>query len=87
MSVDGSKRSKKIEPKTIIIIMPNELHEHLRALRQEMGNAKRERQELKHLIIAGQQDVNALRGDILRVERSLEAVQVDMDRIKTTLNR
>ncbi len=66
---------------------PHELIlDHLRAIRQDLSEAKRERAELKDAVLAGREDVNSLRGDVLRIERGLAAVEVDVDRIKVRLD-
>ncbi|MBZ0141640.1 MAG: hypothetical protein K8H87_18010 [Pseudorhodoplanes sp.] len=42
--------------------------------------------DLKTTVLALREDVNGLRGDILRQERAFAAVEVDIDRIKARLD-
>ena len=59
--------------------------EHLRAMRSDIGDIKLDVRDLKVGINALRTEVNALRGDILRQERSIAAVEIDVDRINTRL--
>lgn len=60
--------------------------EHLRAIRADTADVKAEVKDLKHGVNALRSEVNALRGDILRQERALATVEVDIDRIKARLD-
>jgi hypothetical protein len=67
------------EPHNIIL-------DHLRYLRTKADTTDASLRELKTMVITLREDVNGLRGDILRQERALAAVEVDLDRIKTRLD-
>jgi len=60
--------------------------EHLRSIRTKIDGTDTAVRELKSAVLALREDVNGLRGDILRQERALAAVEVDIDRIKTRLD-
>ena len=60
--------------------------EHLRALRLDTAELKTDFKDLKQSVNSLRTEVNALRGDILRQERALATVEVDIDRIKARLD-
>jgi hypothetical protein len=60
--------------------------EHLRYLRSRADSTDTAVRELKSVVLGLREDVNGLRGDILRQERALAAVEVDIDRIKARLD-
>lgn len=60
--------------------------EHLRHLRSRADGADTALRDLKTTVLALREDVNGLRGDILRQERAFAAVEVDIDRIKARLD-
>jgi hypothetical protein len=59
--------------------------EHLRALRSDIADVKADTRDLKAGQIALRSDFHGLRGDVLRLERALAAVEVDIDRINARL--
>ena len=71
--------SMNTEPHEIIL-------DHLRAIRKEMKAQSEAIGELKSGQLSIREDVNSLRGDILRLERGVAAVEVDTDRIKARLD-
>lgn len=60
--------------------------EHLRAVRADVSGIKDDVRNIKGTITNLRTEVNALRGDILRQERAIAGLEVDMDRIKTRLD-
>ena len=60
--------------------------EHLRSIRTKIDGTDAAVRELKSMVLALREDVNGLRGDVLRQERAFAAVEVDIDRIKTRLD-
>lgn len=60
--------------------------EHLRAMRTDISVLKEGQRDLKAMMISSREDMNGLRGDILRQERAMASVEVDIDRIKTRLD-
>ncbi len=60
--------------------------EHLRHLRSRADSTDLAVRDLKTAVLALREDVNGLRGDILRQERAFAAVEVDIDRIKARLD-
>lgn len=60
--------------------------EHLRYLRSKADNHDKGMSDLKSLVLSLREEVNGLRGDILRQERALAAVEHDIDRIKVRLD-
>jgi septal ring factor EnvC (AmiA/AmiB activator) len=59
--------------------------EHLRAIRGDTAEIKTTIRDLKAGMNALRTEVNSLRGDVLRQERSIAAVEVDVDRINARL--
>jgi hypothetical protein len=60
--------------------------EHLRHLRSRADSSDTALRDLKTTVLALREDVNGLRGDILRQERAFAAVEIDIDRIKARLD-
>lgn len=60
--------------------------DHLRYLRGKADSTDTAVKELRGAVLGLREDVNALRGDILRQERAFAAVEVDIDRIKARLD-
>ena len=58
----------------------------LREIRAGQDDAKTDRQEIKDSILSLREDVHGLRGDVLRIEKGLASVELDVDRIKTRLD-
>lgn len=65
---------------------PENLLKHLRHLRSRADSTDTALRDLKTTVLALREDVNGLRGDILRQERAFAAVEVDIDRIKARLD-
>lgn len=66
---------------------PHELIlEHLRYIRGRVEATDEAVGEVKISLTSLRQDVHSLRGDILRQERALAAVEVDLERIKSRLD-
>jgi septal ring factor EnvC (AmiA/AmiB activator) len=59
--------------------------EHLRAIRGDIAEIKTDIRDLKAGMNALRTELNSLRGDVLRQERSIAAVEVDVDRINARL--
>lgn len=59
--------------------------EHLRAIRNDIGELKTGMREVKTELISLRQQINALQGDGLRREEVIAGMQVDIDRIKSRL--
>jgi len=71
----------------IMVTDPHEIIlEHLRHLRSRADRADTALRDLKSTVLALREDVYGLRGDILRQERALATVEVDIDRIKARLD-
>lgn len=70
--------------------MATEPHEiildHLRVIRASVAALKDDNIEIKASLNSLRVEVNALRNDILRQERAIAAVEVDVDRIKVRLD-
>ena len=62
------------------------LLEVLKQLQSDNVDMKRSLQYLKQSVLSVRNDVHSLRSDILRQEKALAAVEVDVDRIKTRLD-
>ena len=60
--------------------------EHLRHIREKVDSNTQTLQEMKQQLFNVRDDINGLRSDLLRQERALAAVEVDIDRIKTRLD-
>jgi hypothetical protein len=60
--------------------------DHLRALRADTADVKSAIQDLRDGQIGIRAQLHALQGDLLRQERTLAAVQVDLDRIKARVD-
>ena len=60
--------------------------DHLRHIRARTDSTDANVKELKQTVLSLREEVNAMRGDFLRQERALAAVEVDLDRIKTRLD-
>lgn len=59
--------------------------EHLKAIRADMTWIKAELQDLKEGQISFREQLHALHGDLLRQERSIAALQLDVGRVKARL--
>ena len=59
--------------------------EHLRHIRSRVDAIDEQQREMKESLLATRVDVHALRGDILRFERGLAAVELTMDKVKLRL--
>ncbi len=60
--------------------------EHLRHIRAKVDANDTGLRDIKQMITGLREEVNALRGDILRQERAIAALEADFDRIKTRLD-
>ena len=60
--------------------------EYLRYLRGRADSTEAAVRELRGAVLGLREDMNGLRGDILRQERAIAAVEVDIDRIKAWLD-
>jgi len=60
--------------------------EHLRAIRADIAEIKVELHDLKDGQMSLREEIQTLRRDGLRQERTIAALQVDMDRVTTRLN-
>lgn len=60
--------------------------EHLRYLRTRADTTDAAVRDLKTMVIGLREDVNGLRGDVLRQERALAVVETDIERIKARLD-
>lgn len=59
--------------------------DHLRAIRTDIAEIKSDIRELRDGQLSLREEVQAMRRDALRQERTIAGVQVDMDRVKTRL--
>lgn len=62
------------------------LYDVLKRLQQDNVDLKRMLKDVKESIISVREDVHSLRSDILRQEKALATVEVDVDRIKNRLD-
>jgi len=62
------------------------LLEVLKRIQQDNADVKRMIKDVKSNVISVREDVHSLRSDILRQEKALATVEVDVDRIKTRLD-
>lgn len=60
--------------------------DHLRHIREEIGALKAGQKELKEGQISIRDEIHSIRGDFLRQERAIAALESDFDRIKTRLD-
>ena len=60
--------------------------EHLRFIRSELADVKKDIRELRDGQLSIRDDIHALRGDVRRQERAIAAIEVDTDRIKARLD-
>lgn len=60
--------------------------EILKKLQQDNVDIKRMLKDLKENVLSVREDVHSLRSDILRQEKALATVEVDVDRIKHRLD-
>ena len=59
--------------------------EHLRAMRSDISDMKGDIRDVKSGLNSLRTEVNSLRGDLLRQERAIATVEVDIDRINKRL--
>lgn len=59
--------------------------EHLRAIRQDIGDMKAGMREIRTEIMNLRQQLHIIQGDGLRQEQIIASVSLDVDRIKTRL--
>jgi hypothetical protein len=64
----------------------NLILEHLRAIRADVADIKADIRDLKESQIGIREEIQALRRDALRQERTIAHVQVDLDRVQARLN-
>lgn len=62
------------------------LLEVLKRIQQDNVDLKRMVKDVKDNVISVREDVHSLRSDILRQEKALATVEVDVDRIKNRLD-
>jgi len=60
--------------------------EHLRYLRSKSDSTDAAVRDVKSVVNSLREDVHGLRGDLLRHERALAALEADMERIKNRLD-
>ena len=62
------------------------LLEILKRIQQDNVDLKRLIKDVKDNVLSAREDVHSLRSDILRQEKALATVEVDVDRIKNRLD-
>ncbi len=62
------------------------LLEVLKTLQQDNVEIKRSLKDVKENIISVRDDIHSLRSDILRQEKALATLEIDVDRIKARLD-
>ena len=60
--------------------------EHLKRIQADIGDVKRVVLEIRESVMSLRDDVHGIRGDLLRHERALAALETDVSRIKTRLD-
>ena len=60
--------------------------EHLRSIRADITDLKNDTRALKQGKIAIRDEIHNLRGDFLRQERAISALETDMDRVNRRLD-
>lgn len=60
--------------------------EHLRYIRSHVDTIEKEQRELKFAVLSVKEQVNDVRKDMIRQERAMASVEVDIDRIKVRLD-